>query len=108
MPHYRLLYPSEFLNAADLRDKDVKVTIEKVCVEQVPGADGAKKPKPVVHFKGADKRWPLPKTCAKLLAQAFGSDTDKWAGKSVTLYPTECMAFGQMTECVRIRDPRKV
>lgn len=103
MGHYRLMYPSEYLNAADLQGKEVAATIEKVALEDVPGTDGAKKKKPVVYFKGAHKRLPLPKTCAKVIAQKFGSDTDKWVGQKVTLYPTECMAFGQMVECVRIK-----
>jgi len=103
MGHYRLMYPSEYLNAADLHDKEVKATIETVKVEEVPGVDGKKAPKPVITFKGAHKRWPLPKTCAKLIAKAFGPDTDKWVGKAITLFPTTCQAFGQETECVRVK-----
>ena len=106
MAHYKLMYPSEYLNAADLQGKDVRVTIERIALEDVPGADGTKKKKPVVYFKGAHKRLPLPKTCAKVLAGAFGNDTDEWVGKTVTVFPTECMAFGQQVECVRIRNPK--
>lgn len=106
MPHYRVLYPSEYLNAADLIEKsggEAKLTIEKVEVEDVPGTDGSKKPKPVVWFKGAKKRLPLPKTCAKKIAVMYGPKTEDWIGKSVTLYATTCMAFGQEVECIRVR-----
>lgn len=103
MAHYRLMYPSEYLNAADLLGKDVKVTIERIEMEAVPGADGTKKQKPVVTFKGKSKRLPLPKTCAKTIAARFGTDTEKWIGKEITVYPTTCMAFGQEVECIRIR-----
>lgn len=101
--HYRLMYPSEYLNAADLQGKDAKVTIERVVMEEVPGADGQKKRKPVVTFAGKQKRWPMPKCCAKAIAARFGNETDGWAGKQITIYPTECMAFGQTVECIRVR-----
>jgi hypothetical protein len=103
MPHYRLMYPSEYLNAADLLGKDVVVTIKSVSIEEVPGVDGQKKPKPVVTFEGKHKRLPLPITCAKRIAQQLGNDTDDWAGKKVTLFPTTCQAFGATVECVRVR-----
>ena len=101
--HYRLMYPSEYLNAADLHDKEVQAVIEKVEVEEVPGADGKKAAKPVMYLRGGKKRFPLPKTCARVIAAAFGNDTEKWIGKKVTLYPTRCMAFGQDVECVRVK-----
>lgn len=101
--HYRLMYPSEYLNAADLMGKDVKCVIESVVLEQVPGVDGQKKEKPVLRFKGKQKRFPLPKTCAKEIAKRHGKDTDDWVGKTITIYPTECMAFGQNVECIRVK-----
>ena len=103
MAHYRLMYPSEYLNAADLLGKDVPATIESIKVEDVPGADGTKKPKPVVMFKGTKKRFPLPKCCANTIAAKYGTDTADWIGKKVTLFPTTCMAFGQTVECVRVK-----
>lgn len=101
--HYKAMYPSEYLNAGDLDGKEFAVTIEGVRLEDVPDPNGVKKKKPVMYFHGAKKRFPLPKTCAKVLADRFGTDTDKWTGQKVTLYPTECMAFGKMTDCVRIK-----
>ncbi len=104
MPHYRLLYPSEYLNAADLKGKDVKVTISKVDVEEVPGHDGKKKPKCVLHFEKTPKRFPLPKTCAKVIAKKFGTETADWVGKEITVFPDTCQAFGEKdVECVRVR-----
>lgn len=101
--HYRLMYPSEYLNAADLKEKEATVTIESVTIEEVPGIDGKRKSKPVVRFVGKDKRFPLPKTCAKVIAGKFGKDTDSWTGKKLTLFPTTCQAFGQEVECVRVK-----
>ena len=104
MKHYRLLYPSEYLNAADLQGQDATVTIESVKLEDVPNPDGKKQRKPVLTFAGKSKRFPLPKTCAKVIAALHGVDTEQWVGKKVTLYPSTCKAFGQDgVECVRVR-----
>lgn len=106
MPHFKSFYPSEFLQAVDLIEKgltEFTVTIEKIELEQVPGADGKKKSKPVIHFKGAQKRWPMPKTCAKVIAKKFGTKTEDWIGKKVTLFPTTCEAFGETVECIRLK-----
>lgn len=106
MPHYRIMYPSEYLNAADLIEKsggEQEVTIEKVEVEEVPDTTGKKKPKPVLYMKGAKKRLPLPKTCAKRIALLHGNNTDDWVGKKVVLFATTCEAFGATVECIRVK-----
>ena len=103
MSHWRLMYPSEYLNSADLMDREVTVVIQSVSMEDVPGPDGKKKSKPVVLFQGKQKRFPLPKCCAKAIAGKYGKDTEAWIGKKVVLYPTTCMAFGQEVECIRVK-----
>jgi len=101
--HYQLMYPSEYVAACDLHEKDMKVTIEKVGVEDVVGSDGKKQSRPVLSFKGAKKRMVCCKTNAKTIARLHGTNTDDWIGKAVTLYPTTCQAFGETKECVRVR-----
>ena len=103
--HWRLAYPSEYLNAADLLGKQPNVVIDRAEIEEVPGPDGKKKPRLVFSFRGHAKRWPVPKCCAKLLAHSFGKQTEAWIGKTIQLYETECMAFGETVECIRIRVP---
>ena len=103
MAHFKLLYPSEYLGSPDLHGKDAKVTISRVELEEVCGSDGKKQTKPVVWFDKAKKRFVLCKTNAKSISKQHGNDTDQWVGKSITLYPTTCIAFGQEVECVRIR-----
>ena len=103
MPHYKLMYPSEYLNAADLDGKEHRVVIEAVKIEEVPDPNGQKKPKPVMTFKDRKKRMPLPKTCAKVIAAKYGNKTEDWGGKTITIYPTTCLAFGSEFECVRVK-----
>lgn len=103
MGHYQLLYPSEYIAACDLHGKDSKVTIEKVEVETITGSKGEKQARPVISFRGAKKRMVCCKTNAKTIAKQHGTETDAWVGKSITIYPTTCEAFGETKECVRVR-----
>lgn len=34
----------------------------------------------------------------------YGSKKANWLGKLITLFPTQCEAFGKMQECIRIRN----
>jgi hypothetical protein len=101
--HFKLMYPSEYVAACDLHGKDAKMTIARVEIETVVGIDGKKMDKPAVWFEKAKKRLVLCKTNAKSIAKQHGNDTDLWVGKSIVLYPTTCMAFGQEVECIRVR-----
>lgn len=101
--HYKLMYPSEYLQACDLHGKEPVVTIEKCVIEEVPQPDGKKKKKPVLYFAGKDKRFPLPKCCAKVLAAKYGIDTDAWTGQTIQIFGTTCMAFGAEVECIRMK-----
>jgi hypothetical protein len=103
MAHYQLLYPSEYIAACDLHEKDTTVQIEKVEVETLVGTDGKKQAKPVLTFRGAKKRMVCCKTNAKTIAKQHGNDTDGWVGKKITIYPTTCQSFGETKECVRVR-----
>lgn len=99
--HIHELYPSKWVKAYDLKNKQVTVTIKALAVEEV-GAQGEKKP--VLWFEGASKGLILNKTCALAIARLHGPDTDAWAGKPVTLYPTQVNAFGQTHDVVRVAD----
>ena len=46
-------------------------------------------------------------TNARSIAKQYGPETDDWTGKQITLYRTQCMAFGEMVDCIRIREPQK-
>ena len=100
--HYRRMYPSEFVGAWDLK-VDTKCIIASVAVEKITGSDGKHVEKPIVTFEKGTKRMVLCKTNAKRIAKQHGPNTDDWTGKTITLYPTSCMAFGEETECIRVR-----
>jgi len=97
-------FPSHYLKASDLGDKEPIVSIDRVELEAV-GRD--KEMKPVVYFAGKEKGIVLNKTNSKKIAQIAGSpDTDDWRGVKVILYATETEFGGETVECIRIKAPK--
>jgi N-acetylmuramoyl-L-alanine amidase len=101
--HYRLLFPSNYICAADLRGKDVTLTIAKVAKEELVRRGGSVEVKPVVTFEKAQKRLVLARTNAETIAEIHGPDTSMWTGKQVTLYPTTTKMGPKTVDCIRIR-----
>ncbi len=103
MPHWREMTESDWLRAFDLQGRDVTVTIEKVVPGEVTGEGGKKSKRPVVYFKGKNKPLALNATNCKTIARMFGNETNAWAGKAITLYPTVTQKGGEETPCLRVR-----
>lgn len=94
-------FPSLYLKAADLESGDVNVTIAGCEIEEL-GKDNDRKP--VLSFKGTDKKIVLNKTNWSTIAKVLGTDeTDEWVGKRITLFATEVESFGEMTLAIRVR-----
>ena len=93
-------FPSNYLKAADLNGKGVRVTIESVSMEKL-GDDT----KAVLHFVGKDKGLVLNKTNANRIVEAMGSDeTDDWEGWSITLYACKVDYAGKRVDAIRVDD----
>ena len=110
----RLLFPNEYLCAADMAGKDVTLTISRLSQEALR-TDKGDEDKWVLFFaemeerhrqnkKKINKRLVLNKTNAKTIIKLYGTETNNWIGRAITIYATTCMAFGQQVDCVRIRD----
>lgn len=101
MSNYALLFPSNYLAAADLEGQDRDLKIKAI----VPSEEvGQKKDKrPIVHFYNMPKGLVLNKTNAKRIAKLYGPDTDNWIDKFVTLYPSECDFGDETVPCLRVR-----
>jgi hypothetical protein len=93
-------FPSEYLKAADLRGKQVRVVIDRIELREV-GDDQ----KPVLFFHGKDKGVVLNKTNANNIGVAYGDDTDEWTGKEVILYEAIVDFQGRSVKAIRIRLP---
>lgn len=93
------IYPSKYLKAADLRGRDVTVTIENV--EQV-ALQG--KPSLLVYFEGKSKALIVKPAIFDQIERVTGEyDTDNWPGHSITLFPTEQDFAGQTYDVIRVR-----
>lgn len=99
-----LMFPSNFIGAADLKGRDVTLTIEKVQVDELMLVGGKKQKKPVVYFEKTPKMLVLNKTNAKSIADQHGTEMKGWFGKRVTFYPTETKCKGKTVPCVRVRE----
>ena len=74
------------------------VTLEDV------GDDG--KQKPVIRFRGKEKGFVCNATNYDVIADAYGDETDDWAGQPIELYPTRVPFKGQLTDAIRVRIPQ--
>lgn len=102
---------SMWLGSEDLiQGRDQKVSIESVrkyANVQYKGGKGPEQKKEVVlslKFVGKARELGLNRTNTKILNKMFGNRTGGWVGKEISLYVTQCQAFGQTVDCVRIRD----
>ena len=99
------LFPSPWLKAEDLKEKEVTLNIDSTSVEEV-GMD--KDHKCVISFKGTEKRLVLNATNYDSIAALHGEETDNWSGKCVTVFATTT-DFGSKRNipCIRVRDYEK-
>jgi hypothetical protein len=96
-------FPSNYLRSADLKGKDMTVTIDRVEAGAFEN-DGKKQTKPVIHFReNGIKPLVTNKTNFLMVAAACGADTDMWPGKQITLYPDLVPFKGTVTEAVRVK-----
>ncbi len=75
-------------------------TIKHVAMERVGEDD-----KPVVSFLEMTQGLVLNKTNASAIASMYGSETNHWTGKQVTLYPTQVDYAGKQVRAIRVRAP---
>jgi hypothetical protein len=109
--HLELLYPSEYVKAADLRGKDVTVVIDHLTWENLVMAGGKRDRKVTVHLRSVsgkklEKRWVIGKTVLRQIRDALGGETDvsKWSGGKITMYPTTTRGGdGKTVDCIRVR-----
>jgi hypothetical protein len=95
-------FPSKYLKAVDLQDKNVTLVIDRVEFENIGDDDR----KLVIYFTKAKKGLVLNKTNSKTIAATYGDDTDGWSGKSIVLFPAMVDFRGDTVEAIRVRVPQ--
>lgn len=103
--HYKRMFDDkEHLYAFDLDGREATVQIEKVIAGEVAGDKGRKSKKPIIKFVGKEKKLAINKTNGKTIASLYGTDTDSWPGRWITLFPTTTDFGGETVECIRVRN----
>jgi hypothetical protein len=92
------VFESATLKAADLQGNEPVVKI--ATVEQKKFDDGNKL---VITFEGKKKALVCNKTNANRIASAYGTDTDAWIGKEVTLFVDQVDFKGDIVDAIRVR-----
>ena len=103
---FRKFMDKSFLGAWDLEDgQDTILTIDHVEKNDVQNEKGSEK-KMALHFREKGYKPMICNTTnAKAITKAYGSPkVEDWENKKVALYKASISAFGQTTECVRIRE----
>ena len=91
-------FPSTYLKAADLAGQMRTVTIERVALELVGDTDN----KPVVYFVGIPKALVLNRTNGSAIANAYGTETNGWTGKQITLFSAPVSFQGRVVDAIRV------
>lgn len=97
-------FPSSYLKADDLQDRDVAVVIASWEYEQV--GDDPKK-KVILSFQGKQRKMICNKTNCNRIAYLYGDEMDGWIGKEIVL-TSEFVEFqGQSRKGLRVKPPNK-
>ena len=92
------VFGGDSLKAADLQGHEPTVTIERVEMKKFDSGN-----KLVIAFEGKKKALVCNKTNANRIAHAYGTNTDGWIGKELTLF-TDLVDFqGKAVEAIRVR-----
>ena len=93
-------FPSNYLKAADLNNRTVKVAINMVVFEEI-GQNRDKKP--VMYFEKVQKGLVLNKTNATEIAAKHGDQMEGWTGKEIELFSMMVPFQGQNVAAIRVR-----
>ena len=100
MPTVSDAFPSNYLKAADLNNRTIKVKIDKVVFEEV-GQN--KDQKPVMYFADVKKGLVLNKTNATTIGAVHGQEFEGWTGKEIELFSMMVPYQGQNVAAIRVR-----
>ncbi len=93
-------FPSNYLKAADLNNRTIKVKIDKVVFEEI-GQN--KDRKPVMYFADTKKGLVLNKTNAEQIGSMCGQHMEAWSGKEIELFSQMVPFQGQSVAAIRVR-----
>jgi hypothetical protein len=96
-------FPSKYLKAADLDDKNLLVRISHV---EMTTINEAEDDKPVLYFEGLKKGLVMNVTNTKKIVLAYGDEMDGWKGQEIVLFSAMVDFKGDTVEAIRVRAPQ--
>lgn len=102
---FRKFMDKSFLGAWDVPDNsDLVLTVDYAARDEVQNDRGREK-KLTIHFKEDYKPMICNTTNAKAISKAYNSTrVEDWENKKIAIYKATISAFGQTTECLRVRE----
>jgi hypothetical protein len=100
MPTVSDAFPSNYLKAADLKNRTIKLKMDKVIFEEI-GQEKDKKP--VLYFAEVKKGLVLNKTNATTIGSVHGQELEGWTGKEIELFEQMVPFQGQNVAAIRVR-----
>lgn len=101
MPKVSEGFPRKYVNAAEIGDRVLRLTIERVLIEQLD-----RERKWCMYFVGAKKGLVLNRTNAEYMQRSVHDDSDKWLGLEVDLFTELVEHDGEMKPGIRLRLPK--
>jgi hypothetical protein len=96
-------YPSKYLSSEDLQGREIRLVIARVEVEEV-GRDREKKP--ILYFTKAKKGMVLNKTNARMIAAAYGANTDQWEDREIIIFSMKVQFGDEIVDGIRVKIPK--
>lgn len=102
---FRKFMDKSFLGSWDVPDNsDLVLTVDYAARDEVQNDRGREK-KLTIHFKEDYKPMICNTTNAKAISKAYNSTrVEDWENKKIAIYKATISAFGQTTECLRVRE----
>lgn len=103
--HWKNQFNYDYLGAYCLTDgKDITLTIKETKKENVVGANGQKSECFIAYFYESVKPMILNRTNCKTIEKLYKTpNIEEWVGKQIQVGSTRISAFGEMTDCLRVR-----
>ena len=105
LTHWKNQFNYDYLGAYSLPDgKDIILTLKETKKEMVTGTNGQKSECFVAYFHENAKPMILNKTNCKTIEKLFNTpNIEEWVNKQIQIGSTRINAFGEMTDCLRVR-----
>lgn len=103
--HWKTQFNYDYLGTYSLPDgKDVILTIQSACRQDVIGNDGKKEKLLVCHFKENAKPMIINRTNCKTITKVIGSPyLEDWTNRLIQVGAVSVKAFGDVVDALRIR-----